>query len=174
MAISRAKKEEIVKDIRKALEGTRVVFFVDFPGIKASKINELRSTLKKLGATYQVVKKTLADIAFRDAEFDVAHLAGHKGSLACITGNANELEIAKAVMNFKKEHETLEVIGGFFGKDFLAKERIAYFARIPSKDVLLTQLAGLLVFPMRGLVFVLGGNLRKFVMTLDAVKRSKQ
>jgi len=173
MAVTRAKKEEIVAEVKKTLQSAGIVFLVDFPGIKAAKINELRAALKKLGAKYRVVKKALLEIACKGLELDASRLAGHKGSVALITCEAHELEITKAIANFKKENDTIEVVGGFYGKYFLSKDHIVALFRIPSREALIAQLLSTLHAPMQGLVSVLNGNLKKFVLTLEAIKRSK-
>jgi large subunit ribosomal protein L10 len=173
MAISRLKKEKIVKEIGDLLKDARVVFLVDFIGVKTAKINILRQSLKKLDANYKVIKKTLAELAFKGTDLNFSSFLDHSGSLALISANENEVEISKAIAEFKKENESLAVVGGFLGKEFLSKERISFLAKIPSREVLLTQLAIMLASPMQGLVLVLNSNLQKFVLTLKAIERSK-
>jgi large subunit ribosomal protein L10 len=173
MAISRVKKEEIVSKAGELLAKASAVFLLDFHGAKTAKVNQFRRTLKKLGAHYQVVKKTLARRAFENAKIDFAPLESHDGSLGMITANENELEIAKLLSNFRKENETIRVVGGFWNNEFLPAERVVFLAKIPSREVLLSQLAFVLSSPMRGIVTVLSGNIRSFVHTLKAIERSK-
>lgn len=166
MAISRSKKESVVQEMEKRLKEANIAFFIDFTGIKTAKVNDLRSRLRKFGASYKVVKKTLAEIAFRTLGFDFSPFLSHGGSLALITAGENEIEIAKALASFKKENETLTVVGGFLGKTFLPKEKISFLAKIPSREVLLGQLAVALNSPIRGLAVVLNGNLQKLAIVL--------
>lgn len=174
MAISREKKEKFVKEVEDLLLRSKVVFLVDFTGVKAGKISEFRSALKKLGARYKVIKKTLAALAFSGTTFDFSPVASHAGSLALIAAEGNELEIAKLISDFKKENETLTVVGGYLERDFLPKERVSFLAKIPSREILLSQLAGLLQSPIRGIVVTLAGNLQKLSFVLKAIERSKQ
>ena len=174
MAISRSKKEAAVNEVESALEGATAVFLIDFVGLKALELNNLRQALKKLGANLRVIKKTLAKIAFRQTTFDFGPFDSHTGSLALVTAKADEIEIAKAITKSRKEKEALKILGGFIKeKDqvrFLDREMIMFVARIPSREVLLGQLAGVLQSPIGGLVATLNGNLQKLVFVLAKIK----
>ncbi|MFN7088411.1 MAG: hypothetical protein ACK4NX_01105, partial [Candidatus Paceibacteria bacterium] len=114
--------------------------------------------------------KNLAKIAFGASNLDYSLISWHGGSLALVFANENEIEIAKALTSFKKENETFDFVGGFLKKEFLPKERIAFLAKIPSREVLLTELTGILASPMQELVFVLNANLSRLLLTLKALK----
>jgi len=173
MAISRQKKEEIVKEIKEILSRNRIVFLIDYTGTKTAKLNQFRSALKKLGAKYQVIKKSLAEIAFADARFDFSPFSSHAGSLALIAANEGESEMAKLIADFQKENENVTAVGGYLEKIFLAKEKISFLAKIPSREILLGQVAGALSAPMRNLVLVLSASIRKLPQVLNAIERSK-
>ncbi len=113
MAISRAKKEEIVKTLKEDILSAKAVVFAKFHKLSVGKISDLRRKFRAVGGKYTVSKKTLIGRAFQDA--GKGDLPVMEGEVALITGREDELALFKTAGDFaKKEKESFQILGGFF------------------------------------------------------------
>ncbi len=164
MALTREKKEEIVDDIRQKVSEKTVVYFVNYKGMKARQIDELRNELKENDANVMVVKKTLAKIAFEKEgiEFDPQDL---DGELAFVFGFGNIIAPAKVISNFSKNYK-IEILGALLNEDILKAEKVQKMADLPGKEQLRAQLVSTIAAPLTGFVGVLEGNIKGLLTVL--------
>ena len=173
MAKTRKQKEESVLTVKENTAKSKSVAFANFAGLKAKEIEDLRSSARKEGMVYTVVKKTLMKKAFEEAgieDFDPKILPG---SVGVLIGFNDEISAAKFFANFRKEHETLKIVGGILEKKFIDTARVLELAKLPNRTELLTRLVWVLNSPKSGLVNVLAGNLRGLLNVLNAIKDKK-
>ena len=174
MAISRKKKESIVASVGEDLQKSSVVFFIDFTGLKTVAANQLRKKLKEFGGSYRTVKKTLAALAFKNAGKEIGEdIISQSGPLGVITAPGSEIEIAKTIYQFGRANDTMKILGGIMGSEALSAESVVRLAKIPSREVLVGQLVGVLASPIRRFMFALNGNTQKLVMTLSAIQKGR-
>jgi large subunit ribosomal protein L10 len=171
MAITKARKTEILETVRDVLKNSASVVFVNFHGLSVRDVGDLRASLGESGSRYIVVKKTLAKKAFAEMK-----LKGEEptleGELALAFGEDAILP-AKSVAEFQKKHaEQLKILGGIFERGYLTPLEVAVLAAIPSREALLGQLVRTLNAPIQGTVSVLGAVLGGFVRVLDARAKS--
>ncbi len=148
----KSKKEEMIKDLEKAIKGSESVVFVNFHGIHAGEETMLRRDLRNNGVSYKVSRKTLLKRA----------LAGKaEGELPLLTGEValaysdDQIAPAREVYNFQKVHKlALNILGGIFEGKFVNGERMMEIATIPTREVLLSKIAFLLASPMQRLAIV--------------------
>ncbi len=177
------KKIQIVKDLKERLSKAQGVVLTDYQGLSVPEVETLRVSLQKAGASYQVVKNTLLNLALKDPDSrftrptsPASELAGGRaindsrftGPTAVVLSNDDEIKPLKALYDFAKEHEALEVKGGFFEGAFLAAEKLKEIAMLPSREVLLAKVVGMLQSPIRRLVNVGKGNQIGLVRVLQA------
>lgn len=173
MAISRTKKEEVVRKLREQFRGARVVAFVQFKGLTVAAVNALRKKLRAAGAEYVVAKKTLAKRVMSTMKYTGVQ-PELQGETAFVFGFEDIVAPIRETYNAEKEHkQLLTLLGGVYEGEYRTMEVMRTLAIIPSREVLLGQFVGLSASPIRGTVNVLGGVLRNMVMTLAAVARSK-
>lgn len=158
MPLTKQQKEEILKDIESKLKKQRSIVFTDFTGLNVSKLQTLRKQLREKGIEYQAVKKTLLGIALKDAGLNV-DLSQFGGSVAVAIDYNDEVAPSKVVYDFSKikENSALNILGGIFKNNFISKDEVVKLAKIPAREVLLTQLVSVLIAPVRGLAIVLDG-----------------
>jgi large subunit ribosomal protein L10 len=151
MAISRAKKGEIVLKLKKALKDAKSLVFVNFKGLKVADATEMRRALKKEGVSYTVAKKTLTRMALEGEKFGgtVPELLGE---LALAWGDdlvapAREIHVFQ-----KKLPETLKILGGIFEGKFMSKSEMEEIAIIPTLDVLRGKFVNIINSPIQRLV----------------------
>ena len=155
--ITKQKKSEIVKKLKEKLGASGFVAFLNFHGLSVAKVMELRKALKTAGADYSVSKKTLFGVAAKEAglELDKKTLEGEIGAVFA-KGEDEALASSKEVAIFaRKNKDMLKIIGGFWQKAWIDANEIKRLAAIPSREVLLTQLAFILSQPVASLARVL-------------------
>lgn len=158
MSLTKKQKEEILKDIEGKLKKQKSIVFTDFTGLDVAKLQILRRQLREKGIEYQAIKKTLLGIALKDAGLNV-DLSQFGGSVAVAIDYNDEVAPSKLVYDFSKikENNALNVLGGIFKNSFISKDEVVKLAKIPSREVLLTQLVSVLIGPVRGLAIALDG-----------------
>jgi len=170
MAKTKDQKKNNIKQIAESIDNQKSMVFVDYQGLLACDMSELRKRLKQAECKLMVVKKTLLGIIFKEKkiDFDPKNL---RGQTAIIFGLGDELSPAKISYNFGKEKESLKILGGFFENKIIDEKAVVSLAQIPSKQELLSKVAGSISSPVSSFVRVLQGNLRNLVFALSAIKK---
>jgi large subunit ribosomal protein L10 len=155
----KSRKEEMVKDIDKMVKNSKAVVFVNFHGLKAQEETALRKDLRDKNVSYKVSRKTLLKRALAGkAEGTLPELPGE---VAMVYGT-DEIAPAREVFNFQKTHKgMLNILGGIFEGNFVAKEKMMEIATIPSREVLLSKIAFLLKSPMQRLAIAVNEVAKK-------------
>jgi len=169
---TKKEKKLIVDELAKKLKVSKAVVFSDFKGLEVKDMTLLRRELKKEGITLNVLKKTLINLALKEAglEADVRKL---EGQIALAISEKDEVMAAKIIAKMAKTNENLKIVGGILGTKELTADEVNALAKLPTKEELLAKLVGTLNAPISGLVNVLAGNLRGLVNVLKAVADSK-
>jgi large subunit ribosomal protein L10 len=167
LAISREKKEQLVQKYVDRLNDSEAVILTDYRGLTVVELQELRGKIREAEGSFAVVKNTLAQRALTDAGLPVPEemLFGPVGIGFC--GN-NIPGVAKAVADFAKDNEVLEIKGGLMGDKIITEADIKNLAKLPSLDVLRAQMLGLINAPATQLVGVVAGGVRQVVNVLNA------
>lgn len=169
---TREQKNKIVKDLAEKIKDSKAVVFSDFKGLSVKDMTALRRDLRKEGVEIGVIKKTLINIALKEAgiEIDVKKL---EGQVSIAVSAKDEVAAAKIIAKMAKANENLKIVGGLLGIKELTAEEVNALAKLPSKEELLAKLVGTLNAPISGLVNVMAGNLRGLVNVLNAIKEAK-
>lgn len=154
MPITRAKKQEILASLTKALKEAASVVFVNFHGLPVSEASEMRRGLSGEGVSYTVAKKTLASKAMKEAGI-LGEAPALEGELGLAYGN-DLTAPARGIYGFQKKYEgKLSILGGVFEGKFLGKEEMLSIAQIPSQKTLYAQFVNLINSPLQGLAVAL-------------------
>ncbi|MCP4359470.1 MAG: 50S ribosomal protein L10 [Chloroflexi bacterium] len=173
MAISRAKKEELVTQYSSLIEQSQAIFLAEYTGLNVNGMESLRQEVDKAEATFHVTKNTLMQLALEQADMAVPD-GFLNGQLA--TGFAlNEApSLAKALVDFAGKGDNLIIKGGFLGTRFLTPEEIEALAKLPSLDQLRAQILGLINAPAQNIAGVVAGGVRQIVNVLDAYAKKEE
>ncbi|MEK7118440.1 MAG: 50S ribosomal protein L10 [Patescibacteria group bacterium] len=143
MAITKAKKGEILEKLDKGLKKAETIVFVNFHGLSVGATTDFRKKLREVGVSYYVAKKTLVK--------RVLDAMGIKGAPPALEGelglawSGDPIAPAKEVYEFAKLHkEKLSLLGGVYQGLYMSKEEITSLAAIPSREALLGRFAGML------------------------------
>ncbi len=169
MALTRKQKEKSLEDLKEKISKQKAMVLVGITGLKMKDISDLRKELKKNDANLKVVKKTLAEIALKENNFDF-NKDKYKEELGFIFGFGDELFPVKTAYRFSKENENLKILGGFFEGNLIEKEEVVSLANLPSKEVLLAKLVGAISAPMSNMTYALNYNLKGLLYALKQIK----
>jgi len=169
--MNRAEKSEQVEEIRKILDGTELVVLTGYSGLDVNSMVALRRGLRGINASYRVMKNTLAKIATAGTELE--ELGAHfKGPVGVAYTRDDAAATAKLLVEFKKEHDKLEITAGFLsGGKLLDTAAIEALSKLPSMDQLRGQFVGLLASIPRQFVTLTAAVPRDFVGVLAARQR---
>lgn len=166
--MNREEKSAAIKEIAAEIEGSEAIFAVDYRGISVSQAAELRSKLREADASFRVVKNRLTKIAAdQSGEERLAALLQGPTALTFVRGDT--AQAAKAITTFNKEHEVLTFKGGFMDTTTLDEEAFKAIARLPNREVLNGQLAGVVASPLTGLVRGLGSMIQGLALQLGQI-----
>lgn len=148
MALTRAKKAELITSYTEALKGAKSAVYVTFKGLSVAKTSALRSQLFSEKTHYTVVKKTLWKRA-TDA-VNIKGAAPVTGEELAVIYGEDFLIPARLSYEFSKMNkDTFSIVGGIFDGEFKSQKEMLAIATIPPREVLLSQLAYLLKSPMQ-------------------------
>jgi large subunit ribosomal protein L10 len=166
--MNRDEKAQAIEEIAAQIDGAEAIFAVDYRGISVPQAAELRGKLREADASFRVVKNRLTKRAADQAgEARLDELLQGPTALAFVRGDT--AQAAKAISTFNKEHEVLTFKGGFMGDLALDEERFRSIARLPSREVLDGQLAGVVASPLTGLVRGLGSMIQGLALQLGQI-----
>ena len=158
MKLKSQKKEEL-KKLKAKLPKSKITVFTTFSragekGLSVAQMSELKKALRTMDAELLVTKKTLMDLALKDLKSE-ANVYTMDGSVGLVLGSGDAYAISKKLYEFAKKNKALQFFGAIFENSFMDKEGFLEMAKMPSKEVLLGRLVGMLTYPMRGLAIVL-------------------
>lgn len=172
MPKTKAQKAVIVTDIADRLARMSGAVLADFSGLKMPEFDELRTACRAAACEYTVMKKSL----FRRAASEQGIAVDESllpGGASMLVGFVDPVAPAKLVKQFGKAHPALKVLGGILREGASARTltaaEIAVLGDLPSANELRARVVGSLASPLRGLVGVLQGNIRKLVYVLQAI-----
>jgi large subunit ribosomal protein L10 len=166
--MNREEKSATIQEIAAQIEASEAIFAVDYRGISVPQAAELRSKLREADASFRIVKNRLTKLAAEEAgEARLAELLQGPTALTFVRGDT--AQAAKAISIFNKEHEVLTYKGGFMDATSLDEDAFKSIARLPSRDVLNGQLAGIVASPLTGLVRGLGSLIQGLALQLGQI-----
>ena len=151
-----ARNQEMMENIKADLSEVNAMWVVDACGLTVKEVEALRRSIRESGAIMKVYKNTIMQKAL--AELDMVNMdAVLAGPSAFVFCNGDVAAAAKAVTEFAKENDKLEVKGGMMDNTFVTAEEVKAIASLPSKEVLLAQIAGAISGVARGLAVSING-----------------
>jgi large subunit ribosomal protein L10 len=166
--MNREEKSAAIKEIASEIEASEAIFAVDYRGISVPQAAELRAKLREADASFRIVKNRLTKIAADEAgEERLAELLQGPTALTFVRGDT--AQAAKAITTFNKEHEVLTYKGGFMEATTLDEVAFKSIAKLPGREVLNGQLAGVVASPITGLVRGLGSMIQGLALQLGQI-----
>ncbi len=147
MSLNRNEKAAVVTDVSAQAARSQTLALAEYRGLTVENLNKLRVDARSKGVYLHVLKNTLARRAVAGTPFEVAQGAMVGPLIYGFSQDA--VAAAKVISDFAKTNDKLIVKGGAYGGKALDADGIKALAAIPSREVLLSQVAGLLMSPIQ-------------------------
>ena len=155
-------KKKEVSELAEKMKEAKIILLTDYRGINVSDVTKLRAELRNSKSEYRVIKNNITRRALAEAGIEgLDNLL--EGPTAVIMNNEDYLETAKAIYNYSKDNDFYKIKGGVIDGKVMTAEEIITLAKLPSKETLLSMLAGTLL-----------ANISKLAVALDQVKQQKE
>ena len=155
-------KKEEVKKLAEEMKTAKLVLLTEYRGITVDADTQLRRNLRKDNTKYRIIKNNITRRAL--AEAGIEGLEDQLvGPVAVVMNDEDYLEPAKVIYNFTKENDFYKIKGGVIDGKVMTPEEIITLAKLPSRETLLSMLAGALL-----------GNISKLAVGLDQVRLQKE
>lgn len=170
MAISREKKTQLVADLTKLLNDSKMTVYAKYQGLSVSDLQDLRKSARENGVKIKVVKNRLVKVAMGDiAVYKDTDTTGLTGQLLYAISTEDEVLPAKVLAEFAKTHEALELAGGFNDTgDTLSESDVKALAALPSKNELIAQVVAQLLSPVTDSISGLSSGVSDIISGLEA------
>ncbi len=146
--------------------------FTEYKGMTVAELTELRRLLKKSSLDYSVVKNTLARIAAKDTSVATADNA-FKGPVGLAIGYDDPVLVVKKVLEFAKTNEKIQVKGAVVEGRLCEPAEVKEIAELPSREVLLSMLAGAFQAPLSKMAGALSATVSSFAYAVQALQNKK-
>ena len=166
----RAEKVQLVNDIGAIMKESDFLFLITYKGLNVSEFSELRNRLAEQNADCCVLKNRLIRKAAEISGFDDIAKIELKGDTALVSGKGDPGVVAKVISTFGKEYESVAPKNGYLDGSVLSSDDVMAIAELPSREVLLSQLVGVVQAPARNFVSVLNTKATEIMNLLNAYK----
>jgi len=170
MALTKAKKNEVVSDVAELLATSKMTVVAAYPGTTVKAMQALRKAARGNGTSVRVVKNRLVIKAIQQNDaLKGADTASLRGQLVYAFNSQDEVAPAQTLAEFMKANPTLEFVGAISadGK-FLSRDEVKALAALPSKNQLVAEVVAMLGSPLNDVVNALSGNLHALLDGIEA------
>ncbi len=158
-----AQKQEEVTKLAEKIKNAKFVLLTDYRGISVEDVTELRANLRKSNSEYTVIKNNIIRRALAEAKIEGLEDSVLEGPTAVVLDNNDYLAPAKVIYNYMKANDFYKIKGGILEGKVISVEEIIELAKLPSREELLSKLAGSLL-----------GTISKLAVGLDQVRIQKE
>ena len=155
-----SRKKEVVSEIKDIIENNGTLILFDYRGLTDKEAKAIRRELRKNEDDYKIYKNTLLKLAFNDKGINLDEALSGPSALAY---GKDQLSAIKTLSKFEKTNKNLEIKMGYVDNEVADLNKINSLAALPSRDELLTMLAG-------GMI----GVVRNLAIGLDLVSKQKE
>jgi large subunit ribosomal protein L10 len=170
MALTKAKKQDVVKEVTDLLGSSKMIVVAKYEGTGVKALQTLRRDAKQSGTKVKIVKNRLVIQALKATEgFTDTDTGALQGMLLYAFNSEDEVAPAQSLHSFAKQNPTLEFIGAISAEGrFLDAETVKSLAVLPGKNQLIAGLINTLNAPVQGVMSSLSGNLHGLLQGLEA------
>jgi large subunit ribosomal protein L10 len=166
--MNRDQKSAVIDEIADQIQAAEAIFAVDYRGISVTEVADLRTRLRAADASFRVVKNSLSERAADKAGMETLKpmLVGPT-ALTLVQGDA--ALAAKALNDVARQLNLLEFKGGLLNGSVLTGDDVRSIARLPSREILYSQLVGTVAAPLTGLARGLNALITGIAIQLQAM-----
>lgn len=173
MAITRARKEELLAQYKELLNQSGAIFLADYTGLNVKQVEALRNKAREAGGALHITKNTLLRKALEEEGLAVpSELLNGQIITGFVLGEIPS--VAKTLTNYARDEAKFVIRGGVLGKSALSAEDVKALATLPPLEQLRAQLLGMISAPARGVVSAVANGVRQLVNVLDAYAKQAE
>lgn len=135
-------KQAVIDEIKQTVSDASTIVLFDYRGLTDSESKELRRSLREVGSDYKVYKNTLMNRAFHDLDIQLDESLNGPSALAF---SSDQIAPIKVLSEFAKTHPALVLKVGIVDGEISDEAKLSQLATIPSREGLLTMLAGAMI-----------------------------
>ena len=167
------KNQETLVKIKEDLDGISAMWVVDYRGLMVKETQALRASIREAQGSMKVYKNTLMHLALSESELPTLDDM-LEGPSAFVFAGSDVAAAAKAVKEFAKKNDKLEIKGGLMEGAAVSAAEVEAIASLPSREELLAQIAGAISGVARGLAVAINGVPRGLAQVTKAVADQKE
>lgn len=166
--MDRAQKEEVVKELGQIFTDSGVVVVAHYTGLSVAEMQDFRGRLRDAGGSVRIAKNRLAKIAVEGTPCE--SMAEHLTGMTVLAYSEDPVAAAKASMSFAKDNDKLVVLGGSMGGEALDASGVERVSKMPSREELLAEIAGILGAPASNIAGAIGGPASAIASILTTIE----
>jgi len=171
--VNRDQKTALIAELAERLASASLGVVTEYRGLTVAQMNKLRRELEGAGASYRVTKNTLTRRAIKETAFErLEQLL--RGPTGLVTAAKDPVAVAKILVRFAELNDKLKISGGVLDGETLPASSVSALAKLPSREVLIGQLLGLLQAPASQLLRTIQEPGASLVRLLGAIEKAKQ
>ncbi|MGB1547929.1 MAG: 50S ribosomal protein L10 [Alphaproteobacteria bacterium] len=162
--MNRAEKEQMVTSLHDVFRAAGLVVIVRQSGMTVEESTDLRRKMREAGASFKVTKNRLTRLALKGTPYEL--LDSLFNGPTAIAYSQDPVSAAKVVVNYAKDNEKIEILGGGFGQEMLDESGVKTLASLPSLDELRAKIVSLISTPatrIAGVVQAPAGQLARVI-----------
>jgi len=167
LAITKQRKNELVEEYRRLIEGSRGHVLTSYSGVTVTDLEELRRKLREVGGEFHIVKNSLMKLVLEEAGMSAPENA-FEGTTAIGFATDDIPAVAKAIVDLAKEGELLKVKGAIVEGQIFSRAQVERLANLPPLPVVQAQFLGVLQAPGRRVASVVASSVRQVVNVVKA------
>jgi large subunit ribosomal protein L10 len=170
--VERAEKTAVVAALQEKFQQAQVTLIANPVGLTVAEVTSLRRQLRAVGGEFKVAKNTLTRLAVVDTRY-ASMTPLLEGPNALVFGYSDPVSVAKVLVKYAEENKKLTIRGGVLEGKTLAADAVSDLAKLPSREVLIAQLLGLLQAPASQLLRTINEPGARLARLLDKLRAAK-
>ena len=166
--MDRAQKEKVVEELGQIFESSGVVVVSRYEGLTVAEMQELRARARAQDCRVRVAKNRLAKIALQGKPCE--SISQYLEGMTVLTYSEDPVAAAKVVEDFAKDQKKFEILGGAMGESALDRAGVEAVSKMPSRDELIAQIAGMLGAPASGIAGAIGAPASNIASILSTIE----
>ena len=166
--MDKSQKEKVVDDIGQIFDTSGIVVVARYTGLTVSEMQDLRLSAREVVAGVRVTKNRLAKLAIENK--NCADISGLLTGMTLLVFSQDPVAAAKVAEAYAKKNNKFEILGGMMGVNMLDRAGVKAVSALPSRDELLSSIAGCIIAPAANLsacVTAPGANIASVLSTIE-------
>ena len=172
--MNRQQKSNVISDLQRMVSESQAMFLINYKGMSVSLLQGLRKNLRTDGSKLRIAKASLMYRATQELPGVEQFSENLKDQIGIVFVKSDISGTAKHLVTYAKEHANLTIVAGYYESKILSSQDLAFLASLPSREVLLAQLAGTMQAPITSFVRVLHLLIARLAYVLKEIENKQQ